>query len=148
MMTETCPNGHTIFNDRCRACKRLKKEWYNNLEYSGFTDIETSKKRCDRTDLLDLSDKTTFQTHTVFVAEKTYYQWASEKLTTANFKTVTDRLIWECHSEGLSRRDISPRVGLEGSWISRRIKKIKEELESQVQAIASVSFFTSTSQAQ
>lgn len=145
-MEQTCKKGHLIFNNRCRACHSIKKEWYSYLEESGFTDIEISRKRCDRTDLLDLSDKTQFQTQTAFYAEKTYYQWASEKASTAKFNSITDRLIWECHSEGISRRDIAPRVGLEGSWVSRRIQKIRKQLETVGHIVSTASFQVSTYQ--
>ena len=104
----------------------MRKGWYQHLERTGFQDIEKNDEL--RTGSWSHEIRQDLQTYHTFQARQSYYQWAQEKAQTARFSSTTDRLIWEYHSEGLSRRQIAPRVGLEGSWITRKIHKIKEYL--------------------
>ena len=69
---------------------------------------------------------------------RSYYLWAAQKLNESRFRSETDKLIWEMHAEGYSRRAIAPRIGLEHSWITRKIHKIEMYLKC-----ASTSFVAS-----
>ncbi len=53
-----------------------------------------------------------------------------DKLHEGYFQHHRDRMIWEAHETGASREEISKLVGLEGSWVTRRIDRIKNYLET------------------
>jgi len=130
-----CKKGHTIWSPHCKPCRDLKREWYERLERSGFQDEEKNGQlRVTAESYHILKD---IQTQTQFEARRSYYQWAEIKLEQSAFSSEKDKKIWECHSKGMSRREISPLVGLEHSWISRKIKRIGEYLKTQGQMIAS-----------
>ena len=139
-MSQPCQAGHQIFQPTCKKCRDLRSEWYQYLEKTGFVDIENlNGDIIDHKTPLDLIKFKDFQTAHQFQAKQNYYQWARSKLSSAQFKTTKDKLIWEHHSEGLSTRQISPRVGLEQSWTCRRINKIKTYL---MNSIGSMSYAT------
>lgn len=135
-MVQICQRGHTVFKDSCADCKALRVEWYSYLKNVGFEDIENM-----RGDLIDSSSalnlRKDFQTQMQFNAKQSYYQWARSKANEGNFKNETERLIWESHAEGLSVRKIEPLVGLNYSWISRKLNKLKASFEN---AIGSMSY--------
>lgn len=140
-MVQMCQTGHTVFNDSCKSCRILKSEWYDYLGRAGFTDIENSHGDIiDHKTGLDFIAKNDFHTQIQFDAKQNYYQWARSKLHDGNFQDDRDKLIWELHVEGVSSRQISPRVGLEQSWTVRKINKIKDYLKDQLEAIGSMSF--------
>lgn len=118
-------------------CRELRSEWYQYLEKTGFTDIESlSGQVIDHKTQIDLAYRKDFHTQAQFEAKQNYYQWARGKLNDGRFNSERDKLIWEYHADGVSSRQISPRIGLEQSWLVRKINKIKEQLES----IGSVSY--------
>jgi hypothetical protein len=69
-----------------------------------------------------------FQSIDAFSARRNYFAWASQMLEVGNFKSMRDQMIWEYHTEGLSRRKIAERVDLGDRWCSRKIQQIKEYL--------------------
>lgn len=119
---------------------KLRNEWYEYLKSNGFTDIERGDYLTDHKSIIDLQALKDFQTHSAYEARVSYYQWAREKLNDGSFSSERDKLIWEYHAEGLSRRQISPRVGYEHSYISRKIKGIAEYLKNQAYSVASASY--------
>jgi hypothetical protein len=125
-----CQKGHTILKNTCKSCREIKARWDNQLESSGFVDIEDGEFFTDHRSAQDLAQRRDFQTQDVFAATCSYYAWARSKLSEGYFTSYRDQRIWELHSEGLSRRKISPIVGLEGSWITRKIHKIEEYLQT------------------
>lgn len=107
-------------------------DWYNHLARTGFNDIENSKEEIVDRKIRDFVQVRDLQSVDAYQARYSYYQWAREKLNDGRFTSVTDKLIWECHAEGVSQRDISPRVGLSQPWIARKLEKIEEYLKIQV----------------
>jgi len=128
MSLSTCPQGHLKLNHQCPDCKNIKKQWTLYLEYEGFEDVEKSKS--DNRSSYYFKFRKDFQSNDLLEAKINYFSWAREKLHSGTFKDQRDRMIWEYHTEGLSRRQISPRVGLEQSWITRRIHKIESYLKT------------------
>jgi thioredoxin-related protein len=129
--------GHTILRDRCPFCAQLKKEWYQHLENQGFEDAE--RQECP---VLSNLHQVRYQEAAIFSSKFSYYQWAREKLTRDQFRSETDRIIWESHTEGLSRREIAPRIGLNDRWVGRKIQTIEGYLKDKVFTIASASYAT------
>lgn len=128
-----CAKGHTIFKTSCRACQSLKKDWDAYLKYSGFEDIEKGLMLVDHKNVLDLATKKDWQTKVQFEAKYNYYEWCRQKLNDGNFRETfpyKDQKIWEYHSEGWSRREISVEVGYENSYISRKIDRIEDFLKT------------------
>lgn len=128
-----CQAGHRILKETCKDCRALRSEWYEYLEHSGFTDIEDSIGLKDRGSLQALESKSA-----IFHSQQNYYQWARSKLNDGRFNSETDRLIWEYHTEGLSKRQIAPRIGLEQSWTGRKINLIKSYLKEAYDSVGSI----------
>ena len=117
---QTCKAGHRSINEKCDHCRQLISFWSDKLEDSGFIDIE--KKKDWRTGFnFTLTEETKSTSQSIFDAKFTYFSWAEEKLTLNKFPSEKDKYIWECHTEGLSTREIIPRVGYKQSWIAKRI---------------------------
>lgn len=105
---------------------------------SGFEDIEQDPRNLDGGAHKAMYVQKNFTDHT-FDAKISYYSWAQEKAAKGNFKSKTDQFLWEYHAEGLSTRQISPRIGLEQSWTSRKIAKIRTYLQEMQESMASMS---------
>lgn len=123
-----CQSGHPIINQSCSHCKQIQKHWYQYLHKLDFIDIEKGHNFIDHKTTSDLSYRKDFQTKDQYEARLNYFSWASEMLETRSFRSFKDQLIWEYHSEGLSRRKISERIGLGDRWCSRKIIQIREYL--------------------
>lgn len=122
-----CKLNHNLFRENCPSCKDLQKHWYSQLSDTGFIDIETKKDW--RTDFgFELTDETISTGQNVFEARYSYYQWCEEKLNQNKFQSDKDKYIWECHTEGLTTREIAPRLGFKQSWISKRITYMRSYL--------------------
>lgn len=140
-MDQMCKAGHTIFKEKCPKCRSLRSEYYALLKQTGFVDIERGK---DSVQVLDLGSpqllkhRTAFKTEGVFEARRSYYDWARSKLNDkGSFKSERDMLIWEAHAEGYSTRRIAPMVGLEQSWLVRKIQGIRCYLKEEPTAVSS-----------
>lgn len=129
----TCKSGHLIFKRTCENCKELRNEWYQRANKTDiFTDIEDENENLrDHKSIQDLYQRKHFQTMDVFEASLEYQSWAEEMLNKAKFKCRKDKTIWKYHIKGFSRREIAPKVKLEGSWVSRKVKKISKYLKDQ-----------------
>ncbi len=135
----TCKAGHTLFLENCKQCKALRKEWYGFLKDNGFYDIENNKKYLDAGSPTELHLRKDFSTEDTFKAKQSYYSWAREMNERAEFQSTRDKMIWEYHAEGLSRRKIAPMVGLEGSWVMKKIHRIENYIKEQMSYMASMS---------
>lgn len=128
---------HQIFEPMCSSCKSLQIIWYKKAEESGFEDVE--KNNNNIRDLLKLQD---CQTPEMFQAKMSYYQWARSKaydgMKNCWFRSEIDRKIWEGHAEGNSRRTIAEEIGLDDSWIAKKIKRIRRDFETG--SISSITF--------
>lgn len=110
----------------------MKREWYQHLKDIGFNDIEKGMMLVDHKTIDDLAYRKDFHTQNQFEAKQSYYSWAEQMLHLGSFKSLRDQMIWEYHSDGLSRRKISERVGLDDRWCSRKILRIREYLMTTV----------------
>lgn len=103
-----------------RTFKEEKAFWYKRLEESGFEDIETEDGELKEFEAVKaaglkhqhLYDQLRSQTQdeqrqTAIEATTRYYQLASQFLHSYQFIRHLDKLVWELHSEGASRRMIS-----------------------------------------
>lgn len=104
-------------------------------ENGGFIDIEKDPRNLDNKTIHKFYQLQDAQSTYQFEEKRSYYQWAQEKANTAHFHNPKDKLIWEYHSQGLPRRAISPLVGYEQSWITRKIKKLEGFLKEQADII-------------
>lgn len=82
---------------------KLQKTWYGKIQKAGFKDIEQDENNLKIWDSYRIKAKHTPET---FQAKQDYYQFATDFLNTHEFKTKTEKLIWESHSQGLSAREI------------------------------------------
>lgn len=133
---QSCQKGHSILKESCPHCKALRKEWYKCLKNEGFEDLESEGGLIEEANLRRgrCSD---FDTRDQFDNRFSYYQWARDRLDDGRFDSTKSQLIWEMHSEGMSRREIAPRVGYENSWISRKLRKIETYLKARSQGSGS-----------
>lgn len=122
---QMCKSAHSIYKEGCKDCRGLQKEWYQYLTNTGFKDVE--KEKDWRTQFgFEFTDETQSTTQDVFNAKVIYSSWAQEKLNLNKFPTEKDKLIWECHVEGQTTREIAPKIDLNQSWISRRISYMRK----------------------
>lgn len=130
---QLCRSGHTIFKEKCRACTELKKEWYSTLEATGFIDIENKLKNPSQYSIsrIDTESKTQFE------AKQSYYLWAQAQAEEAKFRSKIDSKIWTEYSKGETFRSMEGSIGLDHTWIYRKVKKIESYLKEQTRAIIS-----------
>ena len=135
-----CQKGHTILNPSCKSCLQLKREWNKHLEATGFDDIESKSSgisvHISACFLEPPEDHGSFFDN----RETNYRLWVERKADNSRFRSETDRLIWECHSEGLSRREIAPRVGLNDRWVGRKLEVIEGYLKDKIFTTSSASY--------
>jgi hypothetical protein len=134
-----CPRGHIALNPRCQQCRSLKSRWDRELRDSGFIDIEQGSRLINPHTTTLPSQLIDFQSLDAFRARVSYYQWARSVLNTGRFDSKRDRLIWEEYSEGMSSTKISKKVGLERSYVTRKVHKIQHSLVNQIVGSVSMS---------
>ncbi len=107
----------------------LNAEWDKKLEDSGFEDIE-------KTEYNDFVRPQEFTKRKVkYEGGFDYYKYCQLVLREYDFKRDIDRFIFECHTEGLSVRDIEIRLAetsvrkLKYRVISDIINKIKSDFK-------------------
>lgn len=87
----------------------IEREWYSKLKESGFTDIE-NYNHPNR----PLTSWHGFKWANILKDEKeeieAYYSKARALLHTYKFDSETHKIIWELHSEGLSKRQIERKL--------------------------------------
>lgn len=128
----TCAKGHLILKESCKACLALKKEWDTYLKNTGFNDIESKAHIRDAGSIEDLKARRDFTSQHTFEARLSYYQWARSMMIHGKFDTRKDKIIWENYAEGATGSEISKFIGLEKSYVTRKILKIKHSLVNQV----------------
>ena len=126
----SCDLGHLLFKSRCKSCKDIQSNWYGQLNSKGFNDIEKHGLVKNSIDILNGNSK--FKSTSTYELNLDYYLWAKNKANEGRFLSTNDKTIWELHAEGLTRREISPVVGFEQSWITRKIHRIEQYLKNQV----------------
>lgn len=88
------------------AFEKLQRFCYQQLEASGFEDIEDESQR-----LKAHSQRFALNfTPESFEAKAEYFRLAGQFLHEHSFKNDRDRLIWELHSQGLSTREIAAAI--------------------------------------
>lgn len=89
-----------------RPSKELTDEWNKKLKESGFKDIEGPENT-----LVYYSSYPLLKWGAVrYVARESYFQLAGQFLHDFRFKSELDRLIWECHSDGQTVREIAAKL--------------------------------------
>lgn len=139
-MDQLCKKGHTIFQDKCKACTELQTEWYSTLKATGFIDAERDITNSSRstTTLGCLVDT---QNALKFEAKQSFYLWAQRQAEEAKFKSRVDAKIWSQYSSGVTFRSMESTIGLDHTWIYRKVKKIENYLKEQGRSIvASLSY--------
>ena len=107
-----------------------------HLKVTGFTDIETNQRSS-----LDLFNRVDGKDLIKFEAKQKFYSWAQEQAAIAKFKSETDKQIWSHYSNGVTFRAMESKIGLDHTWIYRKVTKIKDYLKEQAQHItASMSY--------
>jgi hypothetical protein len=110
----------------------LKKQWYLYLEGFGFDDLEKNERNLDSKCSAQIAGYINFTEKILFDATFNYHQWVREKLEKNQFRSDTDRFIWEYHAEGMSRREMAPRIGLNDRWVGRKIETIEGYLKDKI----------------
>lgn len=86
-----------------KSFQKLQEKWYGKLKKEGFEDAEHDE------DHLKLHHKYRFDAYCeeiTYNAKESYYRLAGQFLGDHNFKTKTDKVIWDLHSQGFSYREI------------------------------------------
>lgn len=117
--SDVCSQSHYSFVTTCKGCVHMKNIWYHHIEEMGFVDFE---KQGSSNGNSNLTSKLAFESN------QTYYQWARDILNNAMFQFPIDKIIWEYHSEGFTRRRISEIVGIHHTRITRKIHKIEKQV--------------------
>lgn len=126
-LIQLCQLSHSVYKQSCKSCRALRREWYQYLSDQGFEDLEKNDEL--RVTYHSIENIQAFQHQQVYQAQYSYYEWAQSKIN-SKFRSQADKLIWQLHSEAYSQREISPHVGLEQSWVNRKIQKIRQYLTS------------------
>ncbi len=113
--------------------KALQKIWYEKLKSDGFEDIEDTDNVYK-----PLKAWHSFRFHRLgsllkIETSEIYYEKAASLLHRFNFKNVTQRKIWELHSQGWSKRQIEKEIkdhkpSYKREWIAVIIKRISKEI--------------------
>ena len=132
-----CKEQHRIFKEACDSCQALRSEWLEYVKAAGFIDIENQAG-----DIIDHATNIQsyhFKTEVQAKAKESYYSWARAKLQEGAFQSQKERIVWEYHAEGWSRRSIAKAIGNKPSWDGRLINKIKDYLTTQPLTLGSLS---------
>lgn len=81
----------------------LDKKWKNKLKKSGFNDIEQDEDHLKQWHSRYFMSR--FHPNT-FKSQQEYYQLAGAFLHEYAFATPLERMVWECHSEGMAIKQI------------------------------------------
>lgn len=139
-MDQLCRKGHTIFKEKCPSCTELRKEWYTTLQQTGFTDIEVNRKTLHQSPF-DLNNRSDVRDVVKFEAKQNFYIWAQRQAEEAKFHSPVDAKIWSQYSNGITFRSMESSIGLDHTWIYRKVKKIENYLKEQGRSlIASMSY--------
>lgn len=92
---------------RSNDFKKLKKEWYQKLRDSGFTDIEdcdSERELLIRWDSVYIINRYTPDSYR---AIRHYFVLASQLLHEYDFENEFERKVWSLHADGFSIREIA-----------------------------------------
>jgi hypothetical protein len=123
---------------RNKAFKKLKDKWYARLAKEGFKDLEANE------DSLIVYESTSFQNRydpeNSYGAEE-YYRLAGQFFHSYAFADAREKLIWELHSTGGTKRGISDRLKQlkhkrsAGTQVLATIQKLKAIMLEQVRIV-------------
>lgn len=82
--------------------KKLKDQWYKKLKEEGFEDIEHANGRLKHAPV----DNPVDYLRLLYSGRPEYYELATRFLNEYDFDNELERIIWEYHTNGLSRREI------------------------------------------
>jgi hypothetical protein len=119
---------------KTKKFEALKDKWYKKLEQEGFVDVEQDENN------LKVWESTAFQNrydarNAEFTEE--YYRLAGQFLYDYNFESEQDRTIWELHSNGYTRTQITAEIKKKKSkknpvrgktYIHCKIKTLEKEM--------------------
>jgi DNA-binding CsgD family transcriptional regulator len=88
----------------------LQKEWDNKLAEEGLN-------------LVDKIDPPKAQR--TYHSIKNYYESVDQVLHNYSFDSQLDKLIWECHAEGLTRKQTAAKLGIGEERIKTTLKRIR-----------------------
>lgn len=112
--------------------KNLRSIWNQKLAESGFEDIEVSDHPYSPLKTWH-SFKWKNTSPERAMAKIQYYVKARELLLSYKFDNPTHKIIWECHSEGLSKRKIEPIIAsLKPAYKREQIGKIINFIASSI----------------
>lgn len=115
---------------KTESFKRLHAKWMKKLEKKNFQDIENERGDLkDHKSIGDLNQRIHFK-YGIKELTISYYDWANEMLHVAKFKSGRDKKIWRLHAAGKTGSEISKVIGLERTWVNRKIQKIAKYLKA------------------
>lgn len=139
-LEQLCRKGHTIFKPSCPSCIELQTEWYTTLQRTGFIDLETNRKTLHQSPI-DFNNRSDVKNQVAFEAKQNFYIWAQRQADEAKFHSPVDAKIWSEYSSGITFRSMENSIGLDHTWIYRKVKKIENYLKEQGRSlIASMSY--------
>lgn len=126
----SCFIGHSVFHRKCKHCKTFQNDWYNQVEISGFKDIEGKGNTfTDHGSAYEIVKRhKEFHTQVTYEANFNYYQWAREKAMQGRFASYNDLVIWSRYAEGSSQYEIARKIKRTQGRINQKLKEIEAYL--------------------
>lgn len=101
-----------------KELKKLQSEWYAKLKESGFHDIEQNDNNDAKPDgnLKQWHSQVFYYRHKEGVLEdrQEYYRLAGQFLYDHDFHNEIHKVVWACHSDGLSVTEIARKLNRDG----------------------------------
>lgn len=112
--------------------KKLQDEWYGRLRKAGFKDIEDTSRPSRK--LIDWhKDRFSSVSEIERQAIEYYYDNAKDLINTYIFINETQKIIWELHCEGMSKRKIEVAIcHLEITYKREKIGLVINEIAKSV----------------
>lgn len=118
-----------------KELKALQIKWYDKLKKSGFTDIEAHDENPGKPDgnLKDWHSQMFQSSNTpvLFQQRERYYQLAGQFLHEWTFSDAKEKVVWQCHSNGMSTREISRQLNRDGygkNAVFLIVKRLRTEM--------------------
>lgn len=115
-----------------REFKKLNKKWQKKLKDSGFNDLEemgTNGTIRLKSWANSIFARSKHHNSTQREATTEYYRLAGLFLHDYEFEDEEDKLIWELHSQGLSRHSIEKRCGVSTERNRAIVKRLVVEMK-------------------
>lgn len=118
--------------------RKLQRDWYKKLKEDGFEDIEDTNSK---EEFLKEWHSSSFQlSHdpATFEAKQEYFYLATKFLSSYQFPTEVERIIWTLHAEGKSLREIAVDLQTKGHRLFKdKVHHIVKNLEAVMRGIDS-----------